>query len=274
MSYSRDLRQFFLFLQAEGISAEKIEKINRTNVMSYILFLQKSNKSASTVLRNVASLRGFCKYLINQGVVKNDPTLEIETPKIERKLPIILSPEDIANLLKETDGDALKSKRDKAMLEVLYATGIRTSELISLEISDLNLEAMYISCHFMNKDRVIPLGNKAVSSLKIYLEEVRDKLTRDKNNQTLFLNNNGIPMTRQGFWKVVKLYAKRANIVVPITPQIIRHSFAAHMLANGADLNSVKEMLGHSDISSTQVYMKLQKHRLKEVYASAHPRYK
>lgn len=271
-SYGRDIRQFIAFLRQENLAYDKIEKINRTNVMSYILYLQKTKKSTATVLRSVASLKAFYKYLMNRGVVKSDPTLDIETPKAEKKPPAVLSLDEVELLLRQPEGDCPKSKRDKAMLEVLYATGIRCSELIRLKISDVNLEAKYITCNFINKERIIPLGSQAVLSLRIYINEARNEIVKDANETSLFLNNSGNPMTRQGFWKIVKSYAEKANILAPITPQVLRHCFAAHLVANGADLNSVKEMMGHADISSTQIYMQ-HKHKLMDVYASAHPRY-
>lgn len=272
LSYQRDLRNFVHFLHDSGI--EKMQNVNRTNITAYLLRLQKSGRATSTISRNIASIRSFFHFLQKIGIIKEDPTVDLESPKIEKKLPEILSIEEVDLLLRQPNEKDLKGIRDKAMLEVLYATGIRVSELICLEESCVNLTLEYIKCidPSHSRERIIPLGASAVKALHTYLDKVRFAMIRDPNEKSLFVNCSGNPMTRQGFWKLIKVYSKKANIKKPITPHMLRHSFAAHMVANGADLQSVQEMLGHSDISTTQVYAQLNKNKLKEVYLKAHPR--
>ncbi|MBM7686629.1 site-specific tyrosine recombinase XerD [Defluviitalea raffinosedens] len=272
LSYQRDLRHFICFLKDSGI--EKIQDVTRTNITAYLLNLQKKGRSTSTISRNIASIRSFFQFLQKTNVIKEDLTQDLESPKIEKKLPEILSVQEVDLLLRQPNEKDLKGIRDKAMLEVLYATGIRVSELICLEESDVNLTLEYIKCADPNhsRERIIPLGASAVKALKLYLEKVRFAMIRDPNESALFVNCNGKPMTRQGFWKIIKVYSKKANINKEITPHMLRHSFAAHLVANGADLQSVQEMLGHSDISTTQIYAQLNRNKLKEVYSKAHPR--
>ncbi|WP_341877517.1 site-specific tyrosine recombinase XerD [Defluviitalea saccharophila] len=272
LSYQRDLRHFVSFLQDSGV--KKIQNVNRTNITAYLLNLQKSGRSTSTISRNIASIRSFFQFLQKTNLIQEDLTQDLESPKIEKKLPEILSIQEVDLLLRQPNEKDLKGIRDKAMLEVLYATGIRVSELICLEESDVNLTLEYIKCADSNhtKERIIPLGASAVKALRLYLEKVRFAMIRDPKESALFVNCNGKPMTRQGFWKIIKVYSKKANINKEITPHMLRHSFAAHLVANGADLQSVQEMLGHSDISTTQIYAQLNRNKLKEVYLKAHPR--
>ena len=239
LSYSRDLKGFCRFMQEAGVS--DAAKVNRTNVMAYVYELQKQKKAGATVSRNIASIRSFYQFLQRKGMVTENPAADIEL-------------------------------RDKAMLELLYATGIRVTELISLKVSDLNLPLEYIHCGGEAKSRIIPIGAKAKASLHKYMERVREHMISVPEEEALFVNCNGRPMTRQGFWKIIKSYARRAGIEEDITPHILRHSFAAHLIENGADLRSVQEMLGHSDISTTQIYTKLTNQKLKNVYAKTHPR--
>lgn len=270
LSYVRDLRGFCRFLQAAGIA--DATKANRTNVMAYLYELQKEKKAGATVSRNMASIRAFFQYLQRQGVVSENPALDLEIPRVEKKPPEILPLEKVELLLEQPQGDAPKELRDKAMLELLYATGIRVTELISLKLSDVNLAMEYIHCGNQAKSRVIPIGAQAKYSLRRYIERARGEMLLRADEDTLFVNCSGKPMSRQGFWKIIKFYAKKAGIEEEITPHMLRHSFAAHLIENGADLRSVQEMLGHSDISTTQMYTKLSNQKLKNVYAKAHPR--
>lgn len=270
LSYNRDLRGFYHFMQNIGILEPA--KINRTNVMAYIYELQKQKKSSATVSRNIASLRSFFQYLFKKGIVTENPAAELELPKVERKIPEILSLEKVELLLEQPNGEVGKEIRDKAMLELLYATGIRVTELISLKVEDINLNLEYIRCGNDAKSRMIPFGTQARRSLEKYIGQVRNEMLSDEKEATLFVNCSGKPMTRQGFWKIIKGYAKKAGIDEDITPHMLRHSFAAHLIDNGADLRSVQEMLGHSDISTTQMYARMKDQKLKSVYAKAHPR--
>lgn len=275
LSYVRDLRGFCRFMQQSGVN--DVAKVNRTNVMAYVYELQKQKKAGATISRSIASLRSFFQYLMRKGIMAENPALDLELPKVEKKAPEILSLEKVELLLEQPKGEGdkeLRDKelRDKAMLELLYATGIRVSELISLKLRDLNLALEYIRCGSAQKNRIIPIGVQAKYSLQKYIDKARANMILRPDEEALFVNCNGRPMTRQGFWKIIKSYAKKAGIDQDITPHMLRHSFAAHLIENGADLRSVQEMLGHSDISTTQIYTKLTNQKLKNVYAKAHPR--
>ena len=270
LSYARDLKGFCRFMKESGVLDPA--KVNRTNVMAYVYELQKQQKAGATVSRNIASIRSFFQFLQRKGAVTENPAADLELPKVEKKVPEILSLEKVELLLEQPSGEEDKEVRDKAMLELLYATGIRVTELISLKVEDINLPLEYIRCGSDAKSRIIPIGAQAKFSLRRYLEKVREHMILRPDEETLFVNCNGKPMTRQGFWKIIKAYAKKAGIEEDITPHMLRHSFAAHLIENGADLRSVQEMLGHSDISTTQIYTKLTNQKLKNVYAKAHPR--
>ncbi|MBR4014833.1 MAG: site-specific tyrosine recombinase XerD [Anaerotignum sp.] len=270
LSYGRDLRSFCRFLQEIGVFDVKM--VNRTNMMAYIYELQKQRKSGATISRNIASIRSFFHFLLRKGVVAENPAADLELPKVEKKMPEILPLEKVELLLEQPCGSGNKEIRDKAMLELLYATGIRVTELISLRLEDVHLSLEYIRCGNEQKSRMIPIGKQAKVSLGKYIEKVRKTMVHLPEEAILFVNCNGKPMTRQGFWKIIKAYAKKAGIEEGITPHILRHSFAAHLIENGADLRSVQEMLGHSDISTTQIYTKLTNQKLKNVYTKAHPR--
>ncbi len=270
MSYRRDLVKVQNYMAGQGIC--DVKKISATNLNSYILYLEKNQFSAATISRNIASIKAFYSYMFREGIVKDDVSDKLKAPKIEKKMPEILSTEEIVKLLEQPSGDNPKEVRDKAMLELLYATGIRVSELISLKLNDVNLQMGFIICRDASKERVIPFGNEARSALLRYLEGSRAALIEDPKSVYLFANCAGQPMSRQGFWKLVKHYAKKAGITEDITPHTLRHSFAAHLVENGADLRSVQEMLGHSDISTTQIYANMNHNRIREVYAKAHPR--
>ena len=270
LSYSRDLKGFCRFMKENGVS--EAEQVNRTNVMAYVYALQKQQKAGATVSRTIASIRSFYQFLQRKGCVTENPAADLELPKVEKKAPEILPLEKVELLLEQPNGEEDKEIRDKAMLELLYATGIRVTELISLKLTDLNLPLEYIRCGSEPKSRVIPIGVQARLSLCRYIEKVREHMISKPEEESLFVNCSGKPMTRQGFWKIVKAHAKRTGIAEEITPHTLRHSFAAHLIENGADLRSVQEMLGHSDISTTQIYTRLTNQKLKTVYAKAHPR--
>ena len=244
--------------------------VNNTMLNSYILKLEKDGMSSATVSRNVASIRSFFSFLLNQGIISKNPTENIKPPKVEKKTPETLSIEEVSLLLEQPSGKSSKEIRDKAMLELLYATGMRVTELISLKVSDVNISLNFVQCIDNGRERIIPFENAAKNALTKYLYQVRPSMCGD--SEFLFTNCKGEQMTRQGFWKIIKLYATRANIDKDITPHMIRHSFAMHMVNNGADLRSLQEMLGHSDISTTQIYLKSKRSKLKEVYDKAHPR--
>ena len=267
-SYRRDLVKMMVFLEESGVT--DVASVNATHLRSYVLHMESEKMSSATVSRSIASIRSFFIFLLEKGVITGNPTEGLKPPKVEKKLPETLSIEEVSLLLDQPNGDSPKEIRDKAMLELLYATGLRVSELISLKLSDLNLSLGYIECHDANKSRIIPIENAAKHALNRYLTDVRSTMCGD--SEYLFTNVKGEMMSRQGFWKVLKSYAKKAGIDKDITPHMIRHSFATHMVNNGADLVSLQEMLGHSDISTTQVYLKGRPGKLKEVYDKAHPR--
>lgn len=270
LSYQRDLNKFFAYL--EDMKVKDIKKVNNTSLNSYVLLMEKENFATSTISRNIATLKAYFNYLFKQGIVGDDPAEKLKAPKIEKKLPGILSVEEVTLLLDQPSGNSNKEIRDKAMLELLYATGIRVSELISLTLDDVNITAGYIRVSEGSRERIIPFGSVARTALKSYLKNARPGMIAAESETVLFTNCSGQPMSRQGFWKVLKQYAKRAGIEADITPHTLRHSFAAHLVENGADLRSVQEMLGHSDVSTTQIYAKMTNNRIKEVYAKAHPR--
>lgn len=270
-SYQRDLICYTEYLRQNGVS--DINQTRRSNVIGYLADLQQKGRATSTISRNLASIRAFYTFLLRDGMVDGDPTANMESPKIEKRLPHVLSVQEVEFLLEAPDLSTGAGIRDKAMLELLYATGIRVSELVSLNLEDVNINMGFLKCYGKGaKERIIPLGSVSLNILKDYLDTARGKLLRQDQELSLFLNHHGQRLTRQGFWKIIKKYARSANITREITPHTLRHSFATHLLENGADLRSVQEMLGHADISTTQIYTHVTKSRLKEVYAKAHPR--
>jgi integrase/recombinase XerD len=269
-SYRRDIEQYFIYLQE--INLQNIANTNKTTVIAYLLYLQKKGRATSTISRNLASIRSFYQYISKNKIIDHDPTSELESPKVEKKLPQILSTEEVELLLEQPQCVDLKGFRDKAMLELLYATGIRVSELIQLNTSDINMDAAFIRCNKGTRERMIPIGSMAIAALREYLLKSRPLLIQKSDEKALFVNINGGRLTRQGFWKIIKQYKNMAKIAKDITPHTLRHSFAAHLLENGADLRSIQEMLGHSDISSTQIYDQIAKNKIKEVYKKTHPR--
>lgn len=270
-SYSRDLRQFKKYIIENEINDFKL--VNKTTIITYLVYLQKIGRAPSTVSRNLASVRSFYQYLLNEGIVKKDPTVNLQSPKNEKKLPQILTPKEVELLLEQPDLNTSKGVRDRAMLELLYAAGIRVSELVALDIDDINLQLGFLICSkSTSNERNIPIGRFAINILHEYLLNHRRNFVKDNNVKALFLNYHGKRLTRQGFWKIIKSYTKKINLNKAITPHTLRHSFAVHLIENGADLKSVQEMLGHSDISTTQVYAKITKPTLRDVYNKTHPR--
>lgn len=269
-SYKRDIDQYITYLNE--INVVTIANTNKTTVIAYLLHQQKKGRATSTISRNLASIRSYYQFLYKIKIIEIDPTTELESPKVEKKLPQILSTQEVELLLDQPKCLDLKGIRDKAMLELLYATGIRVSELISLNLKDINLEFGFISCNKGSRERTIPIGSISVAAVQEYLTKSRKFLLQDLDDEALFVNINGKRLTRQGFWKIIKHYKNQANINKDITPHTLRHSFAAHLLENGADLRSIQEMLGHSDISSTQIYAQMAKNKIKEVYKKTHPR--
>ena len=268
-SYKRDITQFEQYVEENQINYTKVDE---KTVKEYLEHLQEIGKKSSTVSRNLASIRSFYQYLVRNKKVLQDPTNNIQAPKIEKRVPSILTAKEVELLLDQPQDVDLKGIRDKAMLEFAYATGMRVTEIISLNIDDVNFEEAYVSCKTGTKQRNIPLGTMSLKALKDYVEDARPYLIKNDSVKSLFVNINGKRLTRQGFWKIVKYYKEQAHITKDITPHVLRHSFATHLLQNGADLKAIQSMLGHSDISSTQVYMQFQDEGLKNVYRNTHPR--
>lgn len=268
-SYMRDVRQFLHWLEGEGLA---VGQVVQSDVEAYIQQLSCKGKSVATITRCLASLKSFYTYMQDSDQIKVNPAKGITPAKVERKLPQILTSKEVEKFLEQPDAGDAKGCRDLAMLELLYATGIRVSELVNLNVEHLNLSVGFIRCCGRGKERVIPLYPAAVRALGEYVEHVRPRVVERPDERALFVNMNGERMSRQGFWKIIKRYQEKAGIQKDITPHTLRHSFAAHLLENGADLHSIQEMLGHADISSTQIYVQLVNQKLKDVYNKAHPR--
>ena len=268
-SYKRDLKQFEKYLQD---NEENYTELTDEGIKTYIKYMQEIGKKPSTISRGLASIRSFYQYETKNKTVKSDPTDGIQSPKIEKRVPSILTSNEVALLLDQPKNVNLKGTRDKAMLEFAYATGMRVTEIISLNVDDINLETGYATCRNGKKERTVPIGNISLKALKDYMVNARNTMIKDENEKALFVNVNGERLTRQGFWKIIKYYKEQAHIEKDITPHVLRHSFATHLLQNGADLKSIQTMLGHSDILSTQVYMQFQDESLKNIYKKAHPR--
>lgn len=268
-SYKRDIIQYQNYLEENGINYAKVSK---EDIKAYLNYLKQIGKKPSTISRNLASIRSFYQFSIRNKKIKNDPTEDVQSPKIEKRVPSVLTAQEVELLLEQPKDVDLKGTRDKAMLEFAYATGMRVTEIINLNIEDVNLEGEYVICRVGSKQRNIPLGSLSLKALKEYIDEARPILIRNEKEKALFVNVNGQRLTRQGFWKIVKYYKEQAHITKDITPHVLRHSFATHLLQNGADLKAIQTMLGHSDISSTQVYMQFQDSGLKNIYKKAHPR--
>ena len=270
-SYMRDIRQFSEWLSENGVP--ELVSATQVNIRDYLAYLQDQGKSGATASRSLASLKNFYAYAVSGGFLEVSPISgEIHVERGEKKLPQILTGKEVELLLAQPACVDHKGYRDKAMLEVMYATGMRVTELISLNVEDVNLELALVKCHSGKKSRVIPLYPAAQKALAVYLKDVRSAMVLDANEQALFVNIGGTRMSRQGFWKILKYYQGKAGIEKEITPHTLRHSFAVHLLENGADLRSIQEMLGHADISSTQIYTHVAQKQLKDVYQKAHPR--
>lgn len=271
VSYRRDLQQMAAYLEERG--AAEVQKVTKTVLNSYILYLEKEGKATTTISRMLASMKAFFHYQYMTGAIRRDPSEMLRAPKVEKKAPTILTVEEVSRLLAQPDGSVPKEIRDKAMLELLYATGIRVSELICLKIEDVNMSIGFITCRDEKKERTVPFGRVAKQALSDYLERSRPLLLKGKESPWLFTNCSGRPMSRQGFWKIVKYYGERAGIQADITPHTLRHSFAAHLLRNGADIHAVQTLLGHSDMATTQAYVAYSRmESVREAYAVAHPR--
>lgn len=271
ISYQRDLRKLIRYLQEQDIC--DFVEVTSLDLKAYLSELKNENLASSTISRNIASIRALFQYLFKEGRIKADPSGDLKPPRVEKKMPEILSVQEVDRLLKQPNINTAKGLRDRAMLELLYATGMRVSELIHLQVSDLNLQFGYVICHDTDRERIIPIGNVSKRALVDYMEHGRGYFVKNKTENALFTNCSGRSMSRQGFWKVLKSYAEAAGIYRDITPHTLRHSFAVHMLQNGADIRSVQEMLGHSDISTTQVYLSMNINRMRDVYMKAHPRH-
>ena len=269
-SYVRDVRQFASYLSETA--GMPLEDVQREQVCEYLQWMQEQGKSPSTVSRAMASLKNFYAFLLAENEVEANPAVDITTEKVVKKLPQVLTNAEVELLLSQPQCVDMKGYRDKAMLELLYATGIRVSEMIALNFDDVNLAGEFIRCCGKGKERIIPLYPAAVRALADYMQDIRPNMIADPEEEALFVNMSGERMSRQGFWKIVKHYQQTARIEKDITPHTLRHSFATHLLENGADLQSIQEMLGHSDISSTQIYTQLVKQHLKSVYNKYHPR--
>ena len=268
-SYERDILQFYKYLNQNKINYAKVDQ---DDIKEYLNHLQEAGKKTSSISRSLASIRSFYQYEVRNKKIKINPTEGVQAPKVEKHAPTILSAQEVELLLDQPKDVDLKGTRDKAMLEFAYATGMRVTEIISLNIDDVNFANSSVVCKTDSKQRTIPLGSLSIKALEEYVERARPILVKDENENALFVNINGRRLTRQGFWKIIKYYKEQARITKDITPHVLRHSFATHLLQNGADLKSIQTMLGHSDISSTQVYMQFQDDSIKNIYRKAHPR--
>ncbi len=270
VSYRADLADFLESLSKRKVAS--LDQADKDTILAYLYTLQMKGRSSATISRHLAALRMFFRFLVREGTLPIDPTADLESPKQHQKLPRVLNAEEVDRLLGQPMSGEPCGVRDKAMLELLYATGIRVTELISLDLEHIHIDNGFIRCYGKGKkERMVPLGDVAARCLQEYLDRGRPKLMRDKN-QAFFVNQHGRRLTRQGFWKILRKYAKSAGITKEVSPHTIRHSFATHLLENGADIRSVQEMLGHSDISTTQIYTHLTKNKLKEIYDRTHPR--
>jgi integrase/recombinase XerD len=271
-SYQRDLLEYIGSLQRQG--KETIETIDRPDILSHLHNLKENGKSSRTISRHISSIRSFHQFLLREKVVTGDPTVHLELPKLEQKLPRVLSTVEIDRLIDAPDRSKPQGVRDHSLLEILYGTGMRVSELIGLNMDDIHLTMGFVRVFGKGgKERIIPLGGKAINACNNYVNEARPGfIAKQKGTNALFVNMRGTRLTRQGCWKLLKEHAVKAGIQKELTPHILRHSFATHLIENGADLRAVQEMLGHSDISTTQIYTHVSRSRLKEVYVKFHPR--
>jgi len=270
-AYKRDLTSFISFLLTRNIL--NIDRVNTTIIISYLLQMQKNGKASSSISRACAAIKSFFQFLYNENIINEDPTGNLDAPKLEHRLPKVLTIQEVEKLLSQPNINNPLGMRDKSILELLYATGIRVSELVSLHVDNVNLESGFLRCIGKgSKERIIPVGDIALNYLREYLLSARKQLLDGRDSEFLFINKNGESITRQGVWKIIKKYSKKAGIAKKITPHILRHSFATHLLENGADIRAVQEMLGHSDVSTTQIYTHITRSKIKQVYDKTHPR--
>lgn len=271
-SYELDLTNYCNYIQ-KVVQAPSWREVTRSDIISFLHALKDDGKSTATISRNISSIRSFHQFLIREKICDHDPALHIKLPRKERKLPDVLSEKEVTLLLNTVHGDTPLKIRNEAMFELAYATGLRVSELITLNVSDVHLTMGFVQCMGKGaRERIVPMGDIAKRKIETYLGQARGKLVKQSTEQTLFVNHHGRPLTRQGFWKILKTAVREAGITKTITPHTLRHSFATHLLENGADLRIVQELLGHSDISTTQIYTHVTKTRLKDMYDAYHPR--
>lgn len=271
-SYQRDLEQYFTYIK-EHIPDESWNQVDEQLVTQYLYYLKDKGRTSATIARQLSSIRAFHRFLLRENRTSHDPSHLVNTPKIEKRLPSVLTIDEVEALLDAPERTTPKGQRDQAMLEVLYATGLRVTELTELNLDDIQLNMGYLRClGKRGKERIIPLGKPAIRALEEYLQDGRPKLLKNEESQALFLNQRGARLTRQGFWKILKGLQITAGITKEMTPHTLRHSFATHLLENGADIRAVQEMLGHADLSTTQIYSRVTKQRLKDAYSAYHPR--
>ncbi len=279
-SYGRDIKQFLRYLKAlngedpdECDNGFLIEEATRATVVTYVVWMRERGMAASTIARRLAALRSFYNFMVQEDYMPRNPARDVDVPKPDKRLPVVLTVEEVERLLRQPEDGDLIGMRDRAILELLYATGIRVSELVDLDLEHISTSRRQLRCIGKgDKERIVPMGSISAQAVRRYLSAGRPQLIRDPRETSLFVNNHGRRLTRQGVWKIVKRHGRRARIGKTITPHTLRHSFATHLLENGADLRSVQEMLGHADISTTQIYTHLTGGHLKDVYSRAHPR--
>ena len=270
LSYIADLTKFIK--EAVISSIEELKSVDTASLTSFYKMLEMKGMAHSSILRISASLKKFFSFLKNRGIIEKNPALEVELPPIQRKLPNTLTSEQVIKLLESPDTASPKGIRDRAMLELMYATGAKVSEMISLKVSDVSIKSEIVMITSSSGKRVVPLGRAAIDAMNLYLKRGRPEIENSDKTDILFLNFRGTPLTRQGFWKIIKYYIEKAGISGAVTAQTLRHCFALHLLENGADAHSVSEMLGYSDVASTKIYMDVMSSRIKKVYKDAHPR--
>ncbi|WP_406676314.1 site-specific tyrosine recombinase XerD [Moorella sp. ACPs] len=270
-SYNSDLQQFLQYL--ENSRVKSLREVNHGLLVAYLVKMQQEGRAPATISQHLAALKAFYHFLLKERLVDSDPTANLESPRQTKKLPQVLTVDEVERLLSQPRPDTPAGLRDKAMLELLYATGLRVSELVALNVDQVNLEGEFVRCLGKgSRERVVPMGQVACFHVRTYLENGRGKLIKKKTEPALFVNQHGRRLSRQGCWKILKGYARAANLQKEITPHTLRHSFATHLLENGADLRSVQELLGHADIGTTQIYTHLTRKKIREVYDRTHPR--
>jgi len=270
-AYNHGLTRFFIHLRGKGV--QEIREVDKFHIRGFLLALRRKNLNTKSIVRDLAAIRSFFRFLIQEGILQSNPAEELDSPKVARTLPEILTLKEIEQILEQPDPQTPLGIRDRAMLEMLYATGMRVSELTQLPTHQVNLEAGYVLVYGKgSKERIIPLGSEALKWVTVYLKTARGPLLKRKESPSLFVNRSGKGMSRQRFWKTLKEYGRRAGLRKRITPHLLRHSFASHLLERGADLRSVQMMLGHVDISTTQIYTHVAGERLKKIHKQYHPR--